>query len=306
MSIKKSPVFYPLILLCLLGCTWGTSFSIAKYAMQSGITPLGYSFWQSVGPAILISCVVLLKEKKIPLSINHLLFYIVCGLIGICLPNLSMYFSAPHLDSGLLGLVVNTSPIMTYGFSILFIIEKFRPVRFSGICIGFLGLLLLFLPKLNYPAQWHWLLFALSTPFLLSLCTIFMVKARPKNSSSLSLSAGMLIAAAVMIIPVTLNAHQFHPLTTFNLPNLFIVIEILLSSLGYILFFELLKTAGPVYYSLVGCVVALVGLLWGAIIFKETPTSLEWIAVTLILGAIFLVSFVPATKLQTSSSPSTL
>ena len=305
MSSKNTRInqnVYSLFLLILLGCTWGTSFSIAKFAMENGITPLGYSFWQSVGPAILVSIIVFLKEKKfVSLSANHIFFYIICGLIGICLPNLSMYFSAPHLDSGLLGLVVNTSPIITYGFSILFLVEKFKPLRFLGICVGFLGLVILFFPKLNFTAQWHWLLFSFLTPFLLALCTIFMVKARPKNSSSLSLSAGMLIAAAIMIAPVTFYSHQFHPLLTLNLSNFFIVLEIILSSLGYVLFFELLRVAGPVYYSLVGCIVALAGLFWGFVIFKETSSPLEWLAVTLLMGAIFMVSFVQQERASSRS-----
>lgn len=295
---EKYSIFYPLFLLSLLGGAWGTSFSIAKFAMQNGITPLGYSFWQSVGPAILVSALVICKEKKYFLNLNHTVFYIICGLVGICLPNLTMYFSSPHLNSGLLGLVVNTSPILTYGLSILFTIEKFKPVRFIGILIGFFGLVLLFLPKLNYPEQLHWLLFAFLTPILLASCTVYMVKFRPKNSTSLSLSAGMLIAAAIMIAPVTFYQHQFHPLTTYNLPNLFIIVEIILSTIGYILFFELLRVAGPVYYSLVGCVVALVGLFWGFVIFNETPTPLEGFAAICIIGAIFLVSFVPEKKLS--------
>lgn len=290
---------YALFLLILLGFTWGTSFSIAKFAMESGITPLGYSFWQSVGPAILVSFIVILTEKKfISLSKQHILFYIICGLTGICLPNLSMYFSSPHLDSGLLGLVVNTSPIITYAFSILFFVEKFNIVRFMGICLGFLGIFLLLLPKLNFTAQLHWLLFSFFTPLLLALCTIFMVKARPKNSSSLSLSAGMLIAAAIMITPVTLYSHQFHPLTAMNLPNFFIVLEIILSSLGYILFFELLRVAGPVYYSLVGCIVSLAGLFWGFVIFKEFPSYAEWVAASFLICAIFMVSFVQREKVS--------
>jgi drug/metabolite transporter (DMT)-like permease len=43
--------------------------------------------------------------------------------------------------------------------------------------------------------------------------------------------------------------------------------------------------------------VALVGLFWGFAIFNETPTLLEGVAAICIIGAIFLVSFVPAKKL---------
>ncbi len=290
-------MLYPFILLCLLGFTWGTGFSIAKFAMQNGVTPLGYSFWQSLGPAIFISLIVWVKEKKfISFSKEHLWFYAACGLLGICLPNLTMYFSVSHLNSGLLGVVVNTSPIITYVFSILLLIEKFKVARFLGVLLGFVGLLLLVGQNLQFAAKLQWLSFALITPLLLAMCTIVMVKFRPPFSSSLSLSAGMLLASSLILAPLTFYAHQFHPLVSLNLPNIFIVIEIILSSVGYILFFELLRVAGPVYYSSVGCVVALVGLFWGNVIFKEGHSHVEWIAIVCILCAIFLVSFVKAER----------
>lgn len=290
--MSKIKTMYPLFLLCALGFTWGTSFSIARFAMESGITPLGYSFWQSFGPAVLVSIIAIAKDKRFFISkMEHILFYLVCGLIGICLPNLSMYFSAVHIPSGILGLIVNTSPIITYILSILFFIEKYDHVRFSGILFSFLGLFLLFYPKIDHVDEnLKWLFFAFVTPLMLSFCTVFMVKYRPKNISSLGLSAGMLIAATCMITPVTFAMHQFHPISEINLPNFFILLEIILSSIGYILFFELLKVAGPVYYSLVGCIVSLSGLFWGYSIFHEQPKKLEWIAIVFIVVAIFLVS----------------
>lgn len=291
--MTKFKTVYPLFLLCALGFTWGTSFSIAKFAMESGITPLGYSFWQSLGPAVLISLIAIFKDKSFFIQKReHIFFYLICGLIGICLPNVSMYFSAIHVPSGMLGLVVNTSPIITYVLSILFFIEKYDHIRFSGILLAFLGLFLLFYPKFAHMDEsFKWLIFSFVTPLMLSFCTVFMVKKRPKNISSLGLSAGMLFAATCMIAPVTLSLHQFHPLTQWNMPNAFILIEIGLSSLGYILFFELLRTAGPVYYSLVGCLVAISGLFWGYLIFHEQPKQWEWMAIGFILVAIFLVSW---------------
>ena len=288
----KQKSFYSLFLLFSLGITWGTSFSIAKFAMESGITPLGYSFWQSFGPAVLIFIATCIQQKSVPpFNKQHLFFYFICGLLGIALPNLTMYFSAVHVPSGILGLIVNTSPILTYIFSILFLLEKFAWARFLGIVIGFLGLLILFLPKLSNFGDYKWMLFALLTPLLLALCTVFMVKLRPHSTSSLALSSGMLIASTCIIAPVIIYTNNFHPIgLPLSTPNLFILIEIVLSSIGYILFFELLRVAGPVFYSLVGCIVALAGLFWGYVIFNEQIKLLEWISIVFIIISIFLVS----------------
>lgn len=291
-SLWQKNSIYSIFLLLSLGFTWGTSFSIAKFAMESGITPLGYSFWQSFGPAVLIFIIATIQKKSIPpFNKQHLFFYFICGLLGIALPNLTMYFSASHVPSGTLGLIVNTSPIITYILAILFAIEKFAWTRFFGIVAGFLGLFILFSPKLSNFKEYQWMLFALMTPLLLASCTVFMVKLRPKHTSSLALSSGMLAAATCMISPIILFTNHFHPIVfPLSTPDLFILIEMILSSIGYVLFFELLRVAGPVFYSLVGCIVALAGLFWGYIIFNEHMMLIEWFSVIFILIAIFLVS----------------
>ncbi|WP_397600014.1 DMT family transporter [Silvanigrella sp.] len=288
--IKNS--VYPIFLLISLGFTWGTSFSIAKFAMESGITPLGYAFWQSLGPAILVFILSYIQKKSVPpYNLQHIFFYFICGLLGIALPNLTMYFSASHVPSGILGLIINTSPILTYILSIVFVIEKFSWTRFIGIILGFLGLFILFLPKLSNYLEYKWMLFALLTPLLLASCTVFMVKLRPNNTSSLALSCGMLVAATFIIMPLVYLNNSFHPIVfPLNKPDFFILIEIILSSIGYVLFFELLRVAGAVFYSLVGCIVALAGLFWGYIIFGENIKPFEWFSILFIISAIFLVS----------------
>lgn len=290
-SVAKNSL-YPIFLLFSLGFTWGTSFSIAKFAMGNGITPLGYSFWQSLGPAILVFVFSFLQKRTLPpFNLQHITFYLICGLLGIALPNLTMYFSATHVPSGILGLIVNTSPIITYILSIFFLIEKFSWSRFLGIILGFIGLFILFYPKLSSYLEYKWMLFALLTPILLASCTLYMVKYRPQNTSSLALSSGMLIASTFLILPIVISSNSFHPiLFPLSTPDLFILIEIILSSIGYVLFFELLKVAGPVFYSLVGCIVAIAGLFWGYIIFNEYIKSFEWISISFILIAIYLVS----------------
>src|SRR3990167_11063621 len=92
---------YSLLLLILLGTLWGTGYSIARFAMTNGVPPLGYSFWQSLGPAIIIGSIVLSPKKSSPTIGKQTpwLYYFICGLTGIVIPNTSMYFAAAHLPA---------------------------------------------------------------------------------------------------------------------------------------------------------------------------------------------------------------
>ena len=56
------------------------------------------------------------------------------------------------------------------------------------------------------------------------------------------------------------------------------------------LFFWLLKVAGPVYYSLVDGVVAVTGLLWGIALFNERFNGWHGLAVVLIFSGIAVMT----------------
>jgi drug/metabolite transporter (DMT)-like permease len=68
------------------------------------------------------------------------------------------------------------------------------------------------------------------------------------------------------------------------------LLQIAVSSVAYVILFEVLRRAGPVYFSQVGYVVTVTGVLWGIAIFGERPTPWLVLAALLVLGGLFLVS----------------
>lgn len=279
-----------LLLLFSLGIIWGSGYSIARLAISQGVPPVDYTLWQTIGPAIILS---LLTYKNIKFNKSHLKFYIVCGLLGILIPNTNMYFASAHLPAGLLALIVNIVPIIIYPLALLTRQEKFHPWRFLGIILAVIGVLCLVLPKSSFSHSDTslWFLWALLTPFCFALFALFINPNRPRDMSPLSLAAGMMCAASIMFLPYIIITHQFYTLHwPLHFTDKLILLEIGLSSIGYVIFFWLLKVAGPVYYSLVDGVVALTGLAWGKIIFQETLQPWMSLAVVLILSGIILVS----------------
>lgn len=283
-----------LTLLILLGITWGTGYSIARFAVTNGVPPFGYSFWQSFGPALVISTLVLCRrKKKSSLTLSNLGYYLICGLTGIVIPNTAMYFAASHLPAGILALVVNIVPIVAYPMALYMQLETFHWQRMIGIGLAFSGLMLILLPKASLPSPelTPWVLYALITPLSFAFCSIYIACYRPPESDALTLSAGMLLAASLLLFPLVIltdSLYFFHyPLTA---PDKIIFLEMMLSSLGYVLFFHLIKLAGPVYYSLVDTIVVSTGLFWGYLLFDEQLNKWTASAVFLILIALLLVT----------------
>lgn len=282
-----------LALLILLGFIWGTGYSIARFAMTHGVPPFGYSFWQSLGPAIVLGLISFCKTKTIAASLSRPYYYLICGLTGIVIPNTTMYFSAPHLPASILAMVVNIVPIIAYPLALLAKLETFSWQRLLGIGLAFCGLMLIILPHTSLPSSdmVPWVLSTLITPISFAICSIFIARYRPADRDSLSLSAGMLIFSSLLLLPMVLYSQSFYAFhLPLSLPDWIILLEIILSSIGYILFFQLIKIAGPVYYSLVDTMVVLTGLFWGYIIFGEHLNKWTTMAVCLIIIALLLVT----------------
>jgi drug/metabolite transporter (DMT)-like permease len=282
-----------LSLLLLLGFIWGTGYSIARFAMTNGVSPLGYSFWQSLGPAILLTLISFKNTSTTKISVSHLRYYFICGLTGIVIPNTNMYFAAPHLPAGILAVVVNTVPIVAYPLAIAARVESFDWTRLTGVCLAITGLMLIVLPKTSIPTPeaMPWVISALLTPLSFAFCSVYISRYRPANTDAISLSAGTLIASSLVILPFVLMNKSFYMLhIPFNSADKMILLEIVLSSMGYILFFQLIKIAGPVYYSLVDTIVSLTGLLWGYFLFHEKLNQWTGSAVFFILFALILVT----------------
>ena len=294
MLLRLSKPISSLLILMLLGFIWGTGYSIARFAMTNGVPPLGYSFWQSVGPAIVIGFIVLLRKNTHKTSfIPAWRYYLISGLTGIVIPNTVMYFSAVHLPAGILAMIVNTVPVIAYPLALFVGIESFHWQRLSGVLFAFTGLMFIIFPESSLPSPdlIPWVLLTLITPFSFAICSIYIARYRPKQSDALTLASGMLMTSSLILIPLvflTNNFYTFHvPLT---LPDWIIIFEIALSSIGYLLFFQLIKIAGPVYYSLVDTIVVLTGVFWGYILFHEKLNQWTVTAIVFIILALLMVT----------------
>lgn len=290
----KRPIYIPFNQLCLLlflGVCWGTGYSIARYCMTHGVPPLGYSFWQSIGPAFVLSVMCVFQRKPMAHKPKAFIYYLFCGIVGISLPNSIMYFGAAHLPSSILTILVNTAPLMIYPLSLISRQERFSLTRSLALGFGILGILVVVIHDQNLPRLNNipWTLIVLLSPICFASCAVFINPLKPQGMSALHSAAGMLIVSSLVLLPILLHEGAFFSLG-FNKVTLLIIIEIALSSLGYILFFKLLHIAGPVYYSLVGGVVTITGLFWGYFIFSEQLSLFDYGGAILIMLSIFSLS----------------
>lgn len=291
---KRVPKFLlPLSILLLLGAIWGGTFSLSKLAVNAGVPPLGYALWQCVGSAIVVQIICTFRRQRLTLSRRYIAFYSVCGFVGIAIPISSMYLVIAHLPAGVMGVIVATIPLFTYAFSYTLNTESLDWRRVAGIALGFIGVLFILVPRasLPVPEMAFWAAVALLTPIFYAIGNVYTGWARPPDSSAITLTVGMLLAAIVGLAPVVLITGGFYWLRIPpGIAEFAILGQILVSSLGYILFFELIRIAGPVYFSQVGYVVTVTGMMWAALLFDETYSHWVFASVALIFAGLALVN----------------
>ncbi|MBE9554986.1 MAG: DMT family transporter [Proteobacteria bacterium] len=283
----------PLGMILLLGSLWGLSFSFSKMAANGGVHAVAYTFWQGLAAGLIVAAICRLRRTRIPLGRVWLRYYFTIGLTGIALPNVNLVAAIAHLPAGVMVLTIPFVPLITYGIAIGLKMERFTPLRFAGVLCGLAGVALIVLPKASLPdpAAAPWFLLALATPALYATTNVLAARLRPPDARSLPLAGGMLLAAATLLTPVVFAMDVLYlPSLPMGEAEIGMLGQIAVSSVAYLIFFEVLRMAGPVFMSFTGYIVTLTGIAWGVVLFGESHSPWVWGAACLIFTGLALVN----------------
>lgn len=316
MSIPQARTFkaslrplLPVGILLFLSALWGATFTLSKVAIAEGVPPLGYALWQVVGAGLVILIVTLVRHEPVALTREHIRFYGVTGLLGVAAPISAMYLTIGHVPAGVMAIVSASVPLFTYSLTRIFCIEPLNRRRVLGIAIGFAGVLLILLPRTSVPSSGtaFWVAAAFLMPFFYAVGTTYTGHRRPANTSAMPLTLGMLVFAAAGLFPVAILSESVYlPQESFGVAEFAIVGQIVIASLGYLLFFELIRIAGPVYFSQVGYLVTVSGLAYAMWLLDERYSAWVWIGAAVLLVGVALVARNPRSVAKVSRASSIL
>ena len=298
MSQPTTSPLHAVIGIVCLGSLWGLMMSLAKMASGAGVPPLSYSLWQSTGAATLLLLLAFWRDLQFGFGWQHIRFYLAMGIFSIALPNANMALCVKHIPAGLMSLLVNLSPVVTYALAVLIRLEPFSGIRALGILVGLSGVVVLASPGVALPSAelLPWILQALLTPALYGLGNIIGVKLRPSDRNApIVMAAGMLGGAISFLLPAATALDQLYlPWPPF-LPGEWALIAVMFVSVcSYILYFDLLRRVGAVFVSQASYAVALSGLCWGWLFFGETIGLGVALSAVLIFAGLYLVNRRPS------------
>jgi drug/metabolite transporter (DMT)-like permease len=294
--------------LLAIGILWGGQTVMARFISVAGTPAFGYAFWQMFGAGCILAVLGIARRKPPAITPQLLVFYLVAGACGSAIPTANMYIALGQIPAGLMALILTTAPLITYSLALGTRIEGFDFKRAVGIGLGFCGALLILLPKGSLPApeMAPFVALAFLTPAFYSLSNIYISSKQPKTIDSLQGATGMMFASAALLLPVSLGTGNFHPLwRDFGLANGLILLHMVFTSITFVMFFTLLKRAGPVYFSQVAYLITVTAVVLGIVLFDERHSSWVWGALAVVFCAVALVNWRQPDRNKSAASEKT-
>lgn len=281
-----------LVFLLTLGSIWGVSMSTTKLAVQT-FGPFSVVFWYALIAFLVLSLLSAVRRKPPPLDGRHIRYYLASGLIGFAIPSLNNVLVVQHVPAGILSTVIATAPVFTYTIALAARQERFQALRAGGIGLGLVGTLFILVPRQSLPSpdMAPWVALGLLTPFLYGVTAVIISRFMPRETDSMTLATGFLGVATAFFLCILLASGQAQLPLPPVWPGSYMILWLgVSSSAAYVLYFQIIRMAGPVYLSQVGYLVVSVGVLAGMLIFGERHSLWVWLGIGLMVGGLTLVN----------------
>lgn len=281
------------VLLLTLGIIYGLHFVANRWAVEAGIPTFAYVFWYCLSAGVIL-LIISAGFRELPrLLWSHWRVYLIMGCLGIAAPLALLTWLSLKLPAGVIALTVVISPIFTYLFALALRLDRFRMISVAGIGAGLVAVLLVTVPETSLPEpdMAGWLLLALLAPVSFAATNVFAAAIRPPAVSSLTLATGLLLGSALLMLPVMLASGQawLPPAATIQ-GNIGLLVAIAINAIIWWIFLEIVRNAGPIFFSQANYVVVLAGLGWGILLFGEAPSPFIWGATALMIVGLGLLN----------------
>ncbi|MCP4300649.1 MAG: DMT family transporter [Gammaproteobacteria bacterium] len=280
-----------IFLLLFLGGSWGLYFSMLKIAVLSGISYTGILTLSTVGVAIGMSAIALLRRRKPEFTLRHNIFYLVCALTGYLLPMIVELLVIAHMPAGVLALIVSMVPLVTLLLAWMMKTDTINLPRVAGILVGAFAIFAILLPDVHVgeAVAWRWLLLTLVVPVCYAIHHNFTARCWPSGSDSYQVACGEALFAGTLLVVFAGFNWQWQDVETWNRGHSAILFMAAISLIDIYIYFELIRIKGPIYTSHANYVMVVSGVLWGMVIFSERPSPLVWVSAALLIASLYLV-----------------
>ncbi len=285
------PKLFNWLLFLILCLVWGSSFIL----MKEGLKQL--SAYEVAALRMLSGGVVLLPfavGSFRRMQRKDLTLLIVSGLLGSFIPAILFCVAETKIDSALAGMLNALTPLFVICIGALFFKSQVAWKKTVGVLIGFSGMLLLFLAQKKDSGNSDLFLASLIVIATLSYgLNVNLINRYLKHVASLDIAAiafvALIIPATVVLVMSGFLQHNFAHVAVIKAVGASVVLGIFGTAMASILFYMLMKRAGPLFSSMVTYGIPFVAIGWG-LLAGETIGRLEVIGLLIILFGVYLAN----------------
>jgi drug/metabolite transporter (DMT)-like permease len=289
---RRAPPFAYVMLLAT-GCTYGLQLTLNKVATTGGVPPIPLIFWTALGSGLILFAINACRGRYPRLDLAHIRAYLLIGVVGFGGPYILLAYIAPKIPAGIVAMTLTLIPMIVYGLALLMRMEGFRWLRFSGLLLGFAGMMLIVAPdaSLPEPGMGLWVLLCLAAPLCFAVSVIAGDLWRPPQTDSLTMASGAVLTGALFCLIVTaISGEWWFFEGSFDWADASIPIIVIIQVVNWTMFFATIRLAGAVFYSTVSYPETLCGIAWGYFIFSEAHSGWVWGALVLLMAGLYLVN----------------
>lgn len=282
------------VLVLLAGAAYGSLFAANKIIADAGFPVMAYLFWQSALGAVIVFGLRAISWKRPQTNRAAVMHYGASACFGMLVPTGVLALVADELPASVLTLTMTLIPSLTFLFAYVLRVEQLRWLKIAALALGLGGVLLIVLPDSSLPdaAAAIWMLPALIAPVAAATNNLIVATLRPPESDSFTMAGAVLAGGTVVMLPVALISGDL--VAFWHVPEA--VTGVLwaagVQAWGFFCLYEVVRRAGPVFFSQVSYVIVACGIAWGYLLFAERPSPWVWGAVALMTAGLALANTV--------------
>jgi len=288
----RRPTLLPLILLVILGTSWGLHFPILKFAARSGLPYSGIAAATICGVALALLVISLARGRLPVFRPRTIRFYFVCAFLGYLVPYFLALFATGRIDADIVTLITSTSPIITLCLAALVGIERVSAIRVLGIGLGLVSVLFLIVPQVDRidAAALTAMILAFGVPVSYSSYHVYLSKRWPPGFDSFQVACGEALVALGLMLPLFLATGGSAILHSgWTAGHWAILAMVAITTIDCYLYFEIVRLAGPVFVSQANFITVIAGVFWAMLLHGERPSPWLWVSLVFLVGSLFLL-----------------
>ena len=281
-------------LLLALAVLWGSAFLFTKIAVDSIPPPL-VVVGRLIIASLLLAPLALAVGRRLPKDRRLWLFLVLIAFFGNALPFSLITWGQQFIDSGLAGILMAVMPLATLSLSHYLVPgERLTPLRIAGFLLGFAGVVVLMGPEallalVDGTGEPLPMLAVIAGAICYAIASI-LARLRPPSDALSSAAATTLLATSMIALLVAGPAPtDMDRLPTATALAAVAALGVFSTALAAILYFRLIKSAGPAFVSQLNHLIPLWAVLVGVLFLGERPELKHLIALAIILGGVLLV-----------------